>query len=108
MEKIPEGVFKATLVTIGRKSGQSHSVLLRAVSHQNKIYFSRRNPNSDWLKNSKENPTVQVVIQNFNFVGQSQLITDKKRCAEISRLKYSDERANEPRIVLEVFNLKRK
>ena len=52
--------FKALLTTMGRKTGKEHSVWAKAVTYNDMIYFSRRNPNSDWLKNAIANPTVIV------------------------------------------------
>ena len=39
--------FTATLITKGRKTGNEHSVWLRAVMYNDKIFFSRRNPDGD-------------------------------------------------------------
>ena len=44
------------LTTTGRKTGKAHSVWAKAVTYNDMIYFSRRNPNSDWLKNAIVNP----------------------------------------------------
>ena len=52
--------FKAFLETKGRKTGKTHKVELLVVQYNNKFYFSRRNPNGDWLKNAIENPDVTV------------------------------------------------
>ena len=45
---------------MGRKTGKEHSVWAKAVTYNDMIYFSRRNPNSDWLKNAIANPEVKV------------------------------------------------
>ena len=95
--------FKAFLETKGRKTGKIHKVELLVVQYDNKFYFSRRNPNGDWLKNAIENPDVRVEINGQNFVGKASLVEDDSLCKKISQLKYRDEkRANEHRIVLEV------
>ena len=52
--------FKALLTTMGRKTGKEHSVWAKAVTYNDMIYFSRRNTNSDWLKNAIANPIVKV------------------------------------------------
>ena len=52
--------FKAFLETKGRKTGKIHKVELLVVQYNNKFYFSRRNPNGDWLKNAIDNPDVIV------------------------------------------------
>jgi len=52
--------FKAILVTKGRKTGKEHSVWLRAVRYNEKLYFSRHKADGDWIKNAIENPEVKV------------------------------------------------
>ena len=98
-----EITFKAILETRGRKTEKTHRVELLVVRYNEKLYFSRRNANSDWLKNAIENPDVRVEINGQNFVGKASLVEDDSLCKKISKLKYRDEkRANEHRIVLEV------
>ena len=95
--------FKAILETKGRDTGKTHSVWLLAVNHEGKLYFSRRNTNSDWLKNAQKNPDVKIEFDGQSFAGKARLVSDDSLCKKISQLKYDDEkRANEPRIVLEV------
>ena len=95
--------FKAILETKGRKTGENHRVELLVVRYNEKVYFSRRNANSDWLKNAIENPSVRVEIEGESFAGKAALVRDDLVCKKISQLKYDDEkRANEPRVVLEV------
>ena len=98
-----EITFKAILETKGRKTEKTHRVELLVVRYNEKLYFSRRNANSDWLKNAIKNPDVRVGINGQNFVGKASLVEDDSLCKKISKLKYKDEkRANEHRIVLEV------
>jgi len=67
------------------------------------LYFSRRNTNSDWLKNAQKNPDVKIEFDGQSFAGRASLVSDNSLCEKISQLKYDDEkRANEPRVVLEV------
>lgn len=95
--------FKALLITKGRKTGLQHAVWLRAVSHAGKIYFSRRNKESDWLKNALSEPSVKVQIENAVHLGKARLVTDSALAEKISQLKYPGEkRAQEARVVLEV------
>jgi len=98
-----EGTFTAKLITIGRKSRNKHAVELRAVFYKDRFYFSRRNPNSDWLKNSLANPEVEIEYQGSIFRGFAKLVDDQETCKKVSRLKYSDNRSEESRIVLEVI-----
>ena len=95
-------VFKAVLTTKGRKTGTPHDVELRAVFYKNKIYFSRRNSQSDWLKNAISNPEVKIEYNGETFSGIASLVTDKSLAQKISQLKYADKRSEESRVVLQV------
>ena len=99
---IQEGTFKAILVTTGRKSGKEHAVEIRVVFHKGKFYFSRRNHDSDWLKNALCNPNVKIEYQRNTILGTASLVNDQELCKKISQMKYSDKRSEESRIVLEV------
>lgn len=102
--KLEEGqVFRAILVTTGRKTGRQHAVQLRAVYYNNKAYFSRRNPDGDWLKNALADPQVRIEYNNTSFAGTASLVTDESLARKISQLKYSDKRSEESRIVLQVI-----
>ena len=95
--------FKAFLETKGRKTGKIHKVELLVVQYNNKFYFSRRNPNGDWLKNAIGDPNVTVSFYGQTFAGKAKLVTDISLNKKICQLKYEDEkRASEERIVLEV------
>lgn len=102
MKPYEGGSFKAILLTKGRKTGKEHSVELKAVFYENKFYFSRRNPNSDWLKNALLNPKVKIVCNNAVFSGIAELVTEQNLAQKISHLKYTDKRSEESRIVLQV------
>ena len=96
--------FKALLTTMGRKTGNEHSVWAKAVTYNDMIYFSRRNPNSDWLKNAIANPEVKVEFNGKKFSGNARLIDDQELARKISSIKYTNkDRQEEPRIVLEVI-----
>jgi len=97
-----EVTFKAILITIGRKTGKEHAVELKAVFYDNKFYFSRRNSQSDWLKNSLVNHEVKIQYNDRVLSGIASLITDENLAKKISQLKYSDKKAEESRVVLEV------
>ena len=95
--------FKALLTTMGRKTGKEHSVWAKAVTYNDMIYFSRRNSNSDWLKNAIANPMVKVEFDGKKISGEARLVDDEELSKKISSLKYTDKsRQEEPRIVLEV------
>jgi hypothetical protein len=100
---VKNGTFKASLTTKGRRTGREHTVWLRAVSYEGRIYFSRRNQDSDWLKNSIANPSVKVTIDGKTHSGTASLVTDETLTKRISELKYPGEkRAQEARVVLQV------
>jgi ABC-type uncharacterized transport system ATPase subunit len=97
----PNGAGKST--TMGRKTGNEHSVWVKAVTYNDMIYFSRRNPNSDWLKNAIANTIVKVEFNGKKFSGSAKLVDDDDLARKISLLKYTDKaRQEESRIVLEV------
>ena len=100
--KPQEVTFKAMLITIGRKTGKEHAVELKAVFYDNKFYFSRRNSQSDWLKNSLVNHQVRIQYNDRIFSGIASLVTEEILIKKISQLKYYDKRAEESRVVLEV------
>ncbi|MDE1766954.1 MAG: nitroreductase family deazaflavin-dependent oxidoreductase [Thaumarchaeota archaeon] len=98
-----EGPLRAVLSTKGRKTGKEHSVELRAVFHNNRFYFSRRNQDSDWLKNAIAEPRVSIAINDLSFLGRASLVKDEELAKKISSMKYSDKRSEDLRIVLEVI-----
>lgn len=96
-------VFRAVLSTKGRKTGKIHSVMLRAVKHNEKIYFSRHRPDGDWFKNAMENPDVIIEYDNSRHAGKAKLVEDEKLEQKISQLKYPGEkRADEKRVAIEI------
>jgi len=101
--EIQEERFRPILVTKGRKTGKSHSVWLRAVKYNEKIYFSRHRPDGDWFQNATANPEVKIKYNNIEFTGKALRVTDEKLNEKISQLKYPGEkRANEKRVAIEV------
>ena len=103
MTLINNSTFKAILKTKGRKTGKEHTVWVKAVTYNDMIYFSRRNPNSDWLKNALANPQVKVKIDDNEYSGMARLVEEEDLAKKISSLKYTEEsRQKEARIVLEI------
>lgn len=98
-----EGPLRAILSTKGRKTGKTHSVELRAVFYNNRFYFSRRNPDSDWLKNAVVDPHVSVTVSGSSLQGHASLVKDETLTKKISAMKYADKRSEDSRIVLEVI-----
>ena len=100
---ITEDLFRPILVTKGRKTGKKHSVMLRAVNYNEKIYFSRHRPDGDWFKNAIKNPEVQIEYNEITYSGIAKLVTDEDLNTKISELKYpGEERAKEKRVTIEV------
>ena len=50
------------------ETGKAHQVWLLAVKYNGKLYFSRRNTNSDWLRNAQKNPDVRIEFGGQSFV----------------------------------------
>lgn len=101
--KIKEALFRPILITKGRKTGKEHSVMLRAVNYNGKIYFSRHRPDGDWFKNAVINSKVKIKYNNETFTGIAELVRDEELDKKISVLKYpGEERANEKRVTIQV------
>ena len=101
--EISEERFRPILITKGRKTGNPHSVWLRAVKYNKKIYFSRHRPNGDWFQNAIANSEVKIQYNNMEFTGRASLVTNEKLNQKISQLKYPGEkRADEKRVAIEV------
>ncbi len=95
--------FKALLTTKGRKTGKEHSVMLRAVLYDDKIFFSRHKLDGDWIKNAIFNSDVKVEFDNSSFSGKATMVSDENLAKKISELKYpGEEKAKESRVVLQV------
>ena len=100
---IDANLFRASLITKGRITQQSHSVTLRGVKYNDKIYFSRHRPDSDWFKNAIANPQVVINYNDSSYPGIAKIVTDESLNQKISQLKYPDEkRAEEKRIAIEI------
>ena len=83
--------FIARVVTIGRKSKKEHEVLLRLVYYNNRYYASRRNINSDWLKNMLANGYAKILLDDKVIECKARLVNDDRLSMIISRLKYGDD-----------------
>lgn len=91
------------LITVGRKTGKEHSVMLRAVNYNGKIYFSRHRPDGDWFRNALANSRVRIEYNNKTFTGIAELVKDEELDKKISMLKYpGEERANEKRVTIQI------
>ncbi len=100
---IEESLFRATLVTRGRVTGKIHSVILKGIKYNDKIYFSRHRPDSDWFKNIISNSTVVIRYHDSEYSGNAKTVTDETLNKKISQLKFpSEAKADEKRIAIEI------
>ena len=90
------------LTTTGRVTGNPHTVLLRLVCYQGRIYASRRDARSDWCRNILRNPAVAVDAAGTRASGIASLVTDCELRRKISQLKYGNRRNIELRTVIEI------
>ena len=100
---IDESLFRASLVTRGRVTKKPHPVTLRGVKYNDRIYFSRHKPDSDWFKNAIANSAVVVKYNDYSYSGVAKIVNDENLNQKISQLKYPGEkRAEEKRIAIEI------
>lgn len=97
--------FITEVVTLGRKSKREHTVKLRLVYYNGRYYASRKDMNSDWLKNMLVNPNVTIYVQGKAIRCIAKLVDDEELAKIISKLKYNDERADLKRIIIELIPL---
>ena len=90
------------LTTKGRVTGRPHTVSLRLVYYQGRVYASRSDAGSDWCRNALKIPEVSVELGGRHVEGIASLVTDRDLSQKISLLKYGDKRGLEPRIVIEI------
>jgi hypothetical protein len=95
--------FIGELITVGRKSRKEHRISLRLVYYKGRYYASRRNANSDWLKNLITEPKVKIIVNGEIIRCLAKVIDDQAFSNKISRIKYDDERASMNRIVVELM-----
>lgn len=95
--------FRVYLTTKGRKTGNEHRVMLRAVMYLGEIYFSRHMPDSDWYQNTISNPQVFVEFEGKKIPGTASIVTDDVLSQKISELKYpGEDRAREKRVTVRI------
>ena len=64
------------LTTTGRVTGKPHTVSLRLIYYQGRVYASRRDARRDWCRNALRNPAVAVELAGQRFNGTAGLVTD--------------------------------
>lgn len=96
--------IRVRLQTVGRKTGQTHTVKITAVLHNGGYYFTRHRPDSDWFLNALHNPGVVIYFDHNRTVhGTAEQIHDASLTSLISGLKYpNDPRAEERRVAIKV------
>ncbi len=95
--------FIGELITIGRRSNNIHKVTLRFVYYNNKYYASRRDYNSDWLRNIIVNKDIKIIVDGRSIRCKAEIVKDQALCKEISKLKYKDVmKASLNRVVVEL------
>ena len=94
--KLPSS-FITRVSTVKRGSTQLNTVKLRVVSKDGFLYITRRNKNSSWYKNLLENQYVEVEIDNNLLQCEASEVINEEERAEISRIKFKDERRHENR-----------
>lgn len=98
-----ESTFIAILTTRGRVTRKEHSKTLKAVKYNDKIYFSRHRPDSDWFKNIMVYPDVTVQINEKKQKGFATVIQNQDLSQKISELKYPGQtKAKEKRVTVEI------
>ena len=71
--------------------------------YNDKIYFSRHEPDGDWFQNAIANPDVMIDFDGKRLVGKAKVVSNEELANKISELKYpNEERAKEKRVVVEV------
>jgi hypothetical protein len=102
--QIKEKLFRPLLVTKGRKTGKEHTVMLRAINYDGKIYFSRHKPDGDWFQNVMVNSQVKIKYNDSVFLGNAKIVNNETLNEKISQLKYpGQERAKEERVAIEII-----
>lgn len=96
--------IRVRLQTIGRKTGQTHTVKITAVLYNGEYYFTRHRPDSDWFLNALCNPEVVIYFDhNKTIHGTAERIHDTSLIGLISSIKYPNElRAEERRVAIKV------
>ncbi len=77
------------LTTTGRRSGRPHTIeIWFALQGQTLYLLSGGRDHSDWVKNARQFPEVQVRIQDRVFSGQARLVTDGQEDALARKIVY--------------------
>lgn len=75
------------LTTRGRKSGQPRTAAVSFMPHQGKyIVFSGWGTTSNWYRNVRADPDVQVTVGQRSFAARAELIADPARRQDLMRL----------------------
>ncbi len=64
------------ITTIGRRSGNPHTVELWFAASIGKIYLSHEGPYTDWMKNILKDSQVEFRIGNIKFKGKTRIVSE--------------------------------
>jgi nitroimidazol reductase NimA-like FMN-containing flavoprotein (pyridoxamine 5'-phosphate oxidase superfamily) len=59
------------VMTVGRKTGNPHTVELWFAVSKGRVYLSHERPKTDWMKNIKNNDQISFEINRKNFTGRA-------------------------------------
>jgi deazaflavin-dependent oxidoreductase (nitroreductase family) len=77
------------LTTTGRRSGRSHTIeIWFALEGEHLYMLSGGRDQSDWVKNIRQQPQVQVKIRERVFAGQARLVTEPEEDALARKIVY--------------------
>jgi deazaflavin-dependent oxidoreductase (nitroreductase family) len=57
------------VTTVGRRSGNAHTIEIWFGYHDGKVYILAGNPESDWVRNIRANPRVEVRVGDETWSG---------------------------------------
>lgn len=66
------------LTTIGRKTGNPHTVELWFAVVDDRIYLSHEGTYTDWMRNILRDSCVEFKIDGFQFKGQARIVQDEE------------------------------
>ena len=77
------------VTTIGRVTGREHTIEIWFALHDHTLYLlSGGGDRSDWVRNLRRNPRVQVRLGDLRLPGQSRVVTDPHEDELARRLVY--------------------
>jgi deazaflavin-dependent oxidoreductase (nitroreductase family) len=97
------------LTTVGRRTGEPHTVELWFAVQGDKIYLSHEGEPTDWMRNIRKNDQVFFEIDGKRFIGKARYLEDRTDEAEKAKValyeKYYGKAAKE--VIDDWFSLSR-